>query len=824
MKFIFTAISLILLFSPAKGQLKTMGKAHVHAPVCYASDEVHRVYVEPPTRIRLKSAQTTAATINVTYIGFSDEAKTAFAYAVDIWEGLINSPVTINILARWTPLESGVLGSCAPTDYLENFDGAPLKNYYYPIALAEKLAGKELNNSYEYEISAQFNSSNESWYFGTDGNTPSTKYDFVSVVLHEIAHGLGFTGLCYESTSGNQTVGGYGWIEDHPGIFDDYMINFDGDKLVDQTKFPNFSTTLFDEFESGYLIFKNDETKSQTNNSYPRLYAPLTYDEGSSLYHLNESTYFPGNPSSLMTPSIGRGEAIHNPGPVTLAIFDEMGWVYTTIIHDELPDTEDTTTPLTVEAQVISDNGLDSTSVKVVYTYSDFTTPDTLQLNYQASTSLFTNQIPINGASEIRYYLIANDVDGNLFALPTQAPDTYFNVLIGVDQTPPTLTHEPVVLQMESDQTLTITAQAEDNIGVANVKMEYAINDQDFQTVTLDEADDAYQKTITLPTITDGDSIRYRLIATDTSSQALTTILPSNGYFVVTIEGFYDAVTNYSNNFDTPDRDFISTSFYTATEEGFDNASLNSPHPYLAPEKSDQNFEYTSILKHPIILQENGEMSFNEVVLVEPGATGTSYSDDDFWDYVIVEGSLDGSTNWLPIIDGYDSRANSSWLTTYNSSTDGDNSTATGTKDLYVARTISLTGNGNFSAGQTVYLRFRLFSDPFAYGWGWSIDDLVIQDPGTAVATIEISPGEVIFFPNPAKDQLNIQGSLKEAPGDILLSIYNNTGQKLLQRKIEGSTANFNAELDISNWQSGIYLVNLQFENGQLISRKIVRE
>ena len=29
---------------------------------------------------------------------------------------------------------------------------------------------------------------------GTDGNTPLGKIDFVTVVLHEIGHGLGFTG------------------------------------------------------------------------------------------------------------------------------------------------------------------------------------------------------------------------------------------------------------------------------------------------------------------------------------------------------------------------------------------------------------------------------------------------------------------------------------------------------------------------------------------------------------------------------------------------------------------------------------------------------
>jgi len=162
---------------------------------------------------------------------------------------------------------------------------------------------------------------------------------------------------------------------------------------------------------------------------------------------------------------------------------------------------------LTVEAQVVSDNGLDSTSVKVVYTYTDFAAPDTLPLNWQSANNLFSNQIPINGASEIRYYLIANDIGGNTFKLPTQAPETYFNVLIGPDQTPPTLTHEPVVLLMESDQTMTITAKAEDNIGIANVTLEYAINNQSFQTVQLGETNSTYHTTLSLPTLSDGASM-----------------------------------------------------------------------------------------------------------------------------------------------------------------------------------------------------------------------------------------------------------------------------------------------------------------------------
>ena len=37
-------------------------------------------------------------------------------------------------------------------------------------------------------------SSTASYYFGTDGNCPADKYDFVQLVMHEIGHGIGFIG------------------------------------------------------------------------------------------------------------------------------------------------------------------------------------------------------------------------------------------------------------------------------------------------------------------------------------------------------------------------------------------------------------------------------------------------------------------------------------------------------------------------------------------------------------------------------------------------------------------------------------------------------
>ena len=67
---------------------------------------------------------------------------------------------------------------------------------------------------------------------------------------------------------------------------------------------------------------------------------------------------------------------------------------------------------------------------------------------------------------------------------------------------------------------------------------------------------------------------------------------------------------------------------------------------------------------------------------METGEAGTSFGDEEFWDYVIVEGSTDG-LNWIPFLDGYDSDTYPEWTAAYNSGRDGSPS-------LYKTRTIDM--------------------------------------------------------------------------------------------------------------------------------------
>ena len=51
---------------------------------------------------------------------------------------------------------------------------------------------------------------------------------------------------------------------------------------------------------------------------------------------------------------------------------------------------------------------------------------------------------------------------------------------------------------------------------------------------------------------------------------------------------------------------------------------------------------------------------------------------------------------------------------------------------MFIDHTINLLDS--FDPGATIFIRFRLYSDPAVVAWGWAIDDIVIQPDAVKVA------------------------------------------------------------------------------------------
>ena len=119
-------------------------------------------------------------------------------YAAAMWGSVLKSDVPVYIQARFLPLAAGVLGSAGSLSAFRDYAGMPFAGTWYPGALADSLVGADLDPGY-FDIQSQF-STNFTFYYGLDGKTPAGLVNFLDVVMHEYAHGLGFANFENEAT------------------------------------------------------------------------------------------------------------------------------------------------------------------------------------------------------------------------------------------------------------------------------------------------------------------------------------------------------------------------------------------------------------------------------------------------------------------------------------------------------------------------------------------------------------------------------------------------------------------------------------------------
>ena len=321
---------------PAVANPTSREKALEGMSILYGTNENANTSIPPPPMLKLFQGgnylTTEQSQFIVTYEGFTDEAREAFQYAVDIWNSLIRSPVPIRIDASFTDFggfedSTIILGGARPAGW----KSPGSLDLWFPEALADKRAGRDLADS-EPDIITRFNSHEDAhWYFGTDGNTPSGKKDFVSIVLHEIAHGLGFFSFASveERTIARFTSsGGTGKLRDGnpdlPYIYDFFVENGSGTTIL---SFPDPSFALENQITSNDLFWNGKIATAANGGILPHLYAPSSWEQGSSYTHLDEITFPAGTPNSLMTPYYDNQEAVHDPGPIALGMLEDMGWI-----------------------------------------------------------------------------------------------------------------------------------------------------------------------------------------------------------------------------------------------------------------------------------------------------------------------------------------------------------------------------------------------------------------------------------------------------------------------------------------------------------------
>lgn len=258
---------------------------------------------------------------------FPASAKVAFEYATNIWASILNSRVNvpIHIQACWLPMSNpSILGYSGYPTLHKNFAYRPAADVWYPPALANGWAGADLNGSTPEMVIAYNSNFASNFYYGTDQNTPSNKYNLATVVLHEITHGLGFAGSMW--MQGYEGSWGYydSFYNIFPEAYDRFAVDGLGRMLINTSVYPNPSYELGDALTSNNLYFNGSRARAANNGANVKLYAPYSWRGGSSYAHLDEIFNYTSN--ALMTYSLSYGETNYDPGPITKAMLLDLGW------------------------------------------------------------------------------------------------------------------------------------------------------------------------------------------------------------------------------------------------------------------------------------------------------------------------------------------------------------------------------------------------------------------------------------------------------------------------------------------------------------------
>ncbi|MFE8070872.1 putative Ig domain-containing protein [Marinobacteraceae bacterium S3BR75-40.1] len=262
--------------------------------------------------------------------GYTANRASAIQAAARYWADRISSPVVIEVDLDFVNLtctqSSAILGSAGSDFVFRDFTNAPQSGTFYPQALANRFAGYDLNTGHS-DISARFNAQLDDpakdssclggtdWYYGTD-SAPSGTISFYDTVLHELGHGLGFQTYANLGSDGSLFNG-----------YPDHFLRFLQDRstgtlLVNMTNAQRRAAAT----DNGDLVWSGSAVSAIVNNvlssgiqgGEARMYAPASFENGSSVSHFDTSL----SPDELMEPvATPTSQSL-----LTEALFEDIGW------------------------------------------------------------------------------------------------------------------------------------------------------------------------------------------------------------------------------------------------------------------------------------------------------------------------------------------------------------------------------------------------------------------------------------------------------------------------------------------------------------------
>ena len=387
-------------------------------------DEHFNINNEPETRTGFNLPFTLSGNLNA-------NQQAATLYALDIWSEVLTGIIPVDINVRSVNMGGGgVIGGSYRTPNYWN----PETQTWYCSALGNQMAGYNVvpsQRDIRLEMNSQFN-----FYYDTTGNPGSNQMDWITIMLHEVCHGLGFYGLVgnngnYSYTTSN---GGSGSTS-YPSSYDRQLYQgATGDVCL--TDLTTSQRAALVKSNNLYAGAPGSNLLAATEGNRIQMYAPSSWASGSSVSHWDQNVTF----TTFMRPFANYAWKLHTIGTRKIGMMLDLGWppsfVPVTDIVD-VPTISFVDTLLILTGTVIPNNANNQTiswGIDDAGTTGATLTSDTLNTT-QAGIIIVTATIEngINaGTDYVQHYTITVKTAQTAPDAPTLASNTSTSITLNV--------------------------------------------------------------------------------------------------------------------------------------------------------------------------------------------------------------------------------------------------------------------------------------------------------------------------------------------------------------------------------------------------------